>query len=100
MSSVRLVFDIGGTNMRIALAEDDKIKVGEKLPTPHDPKGGIDAIRSFLEQHDAHPSEAAGGIASTVKDGATLYAPNLGNGTTSDSSILLKRSAVSRERVC
>ncbi|OYV25815.1 MAG: hypothetical protein B7W98_03605, partial [Parcubacteria group bacterium 20-58-5] len=43
-----------------------------KIDTPKDPAQGVEAIRAFLEKHQARPDEAVGGIAGVVRDGAIV----------------------------
>jgi len=73
----RIVFDIGGTNMRIALAEAGMIGPVQKTPTPHDPKDAIKMVTAFLKEQDAHPTEAVGGIAGVIRDGVVIDSPHL-----------------------
>lgn len=73
----RVVFDIGGSHLRIALADGGTLGAIEKLDTPQDPAEGVEAIRAFLKKHGAQVGEAVGGIAGTVKDGSVVHAQYL-----------------------
>lgn len=71
----RLVFDIGGTNMRMALAEDDVLRDVQKTPTPKDPEDALAQLTMFAEGKGVQ--EAVGGVAGIIKDGTVLDSPNL-----------------------
>ena len=71
----RLVFDIGGTNMRLAFAEDGIVGSIEKTPTPKDPEEVVTRMQAFVTGHAVE--EIVGGIAGIVKDGTIIDAPNL-----------------------
>lgn len=73
----RLVFDIGGTNMRIALAEADVIGPIQKTPTPRDPKEAIEAMTAFLKEQGPYPTDAVGGVAGIIRDGVVIDSPHL-----------------------
>jgi len=68
----RLVFDIGGSHLRVALADGDALGASEKVATPKDPAQGVEAVRAFLEKHGARADEAVGGIAGVVQDGVVV----------------------------
>lgn len=72
---IRLVFDIGGTNMRMALAEDGKLQEVQKIPTPKAPEDALAQLTAFAEGKDVQ--EAVGGVAGIIKDGMVLDSPNL-----------------------
>ena len=38
---MKIAFDIGGTNMRVALVSEDGIGDVRKIPTPRDPKEAV-----------------------------------------------------------
>lgn len=73
----RLVFDIGGTNMRIALAEAGMVGPVQKTATPRDPKDAIEAMKTFLKEQDVHPEDVVGGIAGIIRDGVVVDSPHL-----------------------
>ena len=68
----RLVFDIGGSHLRVALADGDALGASEKVATPKNPAQGVEAIHAFLEKHGARADEAVGGIAGVVRDGVVV----------------------------
>lgn len=73
----RLVFDIGGTNMRIALAEEGEISSLEKIPTPRSPEEAIAALSEFVASRNTAPEDSVGGIAGIIKEGTIIDSPNL-----------------------
>ena len=68
----RLVFDIGGSHLRVALADGDVLGDVLKIDTPQDPAQGVDAVRVFLEKHGGRVEVAVGGIAGIVRDGTVV----------------------------
>lgn len=68
----RLVFDIGGSHLRVALADAEMLGAVEKFDTPKDPVQGVEAIRAFLEKHGARADEVVGGISGVVRDGTVV----------------------------
>lgn len=76
---MNIVFDIGGTNMRVASAEGNELKEIRKVPTPQDPKEGIATLgRIAKELSGGQIEQAAGGVPSTVdSDGRMTDAPHL-----------------------
>lgn len=58
-----IVFDIGGTNMRVAAAHDKDLAEIKKVPTPQDPKEAIAALVTMAR-------ELAGGEAITAVGGS------------------------------
>jgi len=73
----RLVFDIGGTNTRLALSVDGALAAKVKYDTPREPAEALARIRQYLTEQGSAPEEAVGGVAGSVADGAVLIAPNL-----------------------
>lgn len=73
----RLVFDVGGTHLRMALADGEKVGVEESIPTPTDPMRAVDEIKAFLEAHPAQVTEAVGGAAGIVQGGTMISAGHL-----------------------
>jgi glucokinase len=47
---MNIVFDIGGTNMRVAAAQEGKLGEIKKVPTPQDPKEGIATFTKIVEE--------------------------------------------------
>lgn len=73
----RLVFDIGGTNMRMAIAEGSTLQVRKKIPTPKNPKEAVSALREFVRESNVRPVDCVGGIAGIIRGGVVLDSPNL-----------------------
>jgi len=73
----RLVFDIGGTNMRMALAEEGQLHSLEKIPTPSSPEEAVATLGAFLTASHASPTDSVGGIAGIIKEGRIVDSPNL-----------------------
>ena len=76
---VDIVFDIGGTNMRIAASAHGKLEDVLKVPTPSDPK---DALTQFAKMaHEAAAGRTiqavAGGIRWIIADGVFLPGDNM-----------------------
>jgi len=68
----RLVFDIGGSHLRVALADGGALGASEKIATPQNPAQGVEAIRAFLEKRGTSAEGAVGGIAGVVRDGVVV----------------------------
>lgn len=77
---MKILFDIGATNMRVARAEGKKVEGIKKVPTPHHPKEGLEMLVSLVREC------AAGGIIDSLvggipglptKTGDVLFTPNL-----------------------
>jgi len=73
----RLVFDIGGTNMRMALAEEGTVHSLEKIPTPSHPEEAVTQLDAFLASVQASPVDIVGGIAGIITQGTVSDSPNL-----------------------
>ena len=71
----RLVFDIGGTNMRMALAEDGALGDVVKGATPKDPNEAATQLQDFVSGKDLQ--DIVGGIAGIIEDGTVADSPNL-----------------------
>jgi glucokinase len=61
---MRLVFDIGGTNTRLALAEGARLSQERVIPTPATPAEFFVAVAEYLAGKEV--AEAAGGVAGAV----------------------------------
>lgn len=72
----RLVFDIGGTHMRYALADGGVLKDLRKVPTP-EPTAAIEALRVYATSRDGGIDSAVGGIAGIIQNGVVIDSPNL-----------------------
>lgn len=73
----RLVFDIGGTNMRMAIAESSSLHARTKIRTPKDPKEAISALADFVARSIERPVDCVGGIAGIIRHGVVIDSPNL-----------------------
>lgn len=73
----RLVFDIGGTNMRMAIAEGSSLQAVTKIPTPKDPKEAIAKLVEFVAESTERPADCVGGIAGIIRNGVVVDSPNL-----------------------
>lgn len=76
MSTV--AFDIGGTSIRVANAKELRGGAVRKVPTPKDPKEGIQVVVALLrESAQDKLTEVAGGFPGTLCDGVIMRAANL-----------------------
>lgn len=73
----RLVFDIGGTNMRMAIAEGGALQAIKKIPTPKGPKDAITELVEFVDGSTVRPVDCVGGIAGIIRHGVVIDSPNL-----------------------
>jgi len=71
---MRIVFDIGGTNMRVALVSEDGIGDVRKIPTPRNPKEAVAKLAELAREAAAGQTitVAAGGIRGRVVGGVFL----------------------------
>jgi len=76
---MNIVFDIGGTNMRIATTEGDVLKEIRKIPTPKDPRSGLEAFTRVARELASDGVDAIGGgiAADYIRDGVLSGASNL-----------------------
>ncbi|HEY4514338.1 MAG TPA: ROK family protein, partial [Candidatus Paceibacterota bacterium] len=76
---MKIVFDIGGTSMRVATVVADRVSEARKIFTPQDPKEGVKALVNLMREcaGDESIEAAAGGFPGVVVGGAIQYAPNL-----------------------
>lgn len=72
-----LVFDIGGTNMRMGCGAGDTVTAFTKIPTPTHPEDAIAALVSYAKEHCTDVTLAAGGIAGIVDHGRVVSSPHL-----------------------
>ncbi|HEX2792633.1 MAG TPA: ROK family protein [Candidatus Paceibacterota bacterium] len=72
----RLVFDIGGTNLRVALASGGNVSRARTVPTPA-PEAAIESLSAYVREEGAAIDSAAGGIAGIIRDGTVIDSPNL-----------------------
>ena len=76
---MKIVFDIGGTSMRVATVVADRVSEARKIFTPQDPKEGVKALVNLMREcaGDESIEAAARGFPGVVVGGAIQYAPNL-----------------------
>lgn len=67
-----IVFDIGGTNMRVAKATLDSLGEIKKVPTPKDPVDGIALLKELAKEFEGSFIAAGGDIAGRVREDGTL----------------------------
>lgn len=72
-----LLFDIGGTSMRMAMGEGDRIANVRKLPTPKHPLDAIALLVSYVREALPGCTQAYGGIAGVIENGMIASAPHL-----------------------
>ncbi|HYE23261.1 MAG TPA: ROK family protein [Candidatus Paceibacterota bacterium] len=70
-----LLFDIGGTNMRLSINEEGVMGEVRKVPTPKSPEDAITFMREFVGGQSI--DMVSGGVAGAVDNGAITGAPNL-----------------------
>lgn len=69
-----IVFDIGGTNMRVATANREMLGEIKKVPTPREPKEGIATLSQIARQLAGGTiSAAAGDVPSSVAEDGRMY---------------------------
>jgi predicted NBD/HSP70 family sugar kinase len=71
-----LVFDIGGTSMRIAKGADGVLSGVHKMPTPRDPYAAAASI-IFYAKDIPDLASVSGGVAGLVEDGVIRRSPHL-----------------------
>lgn len=71
---MRVVFDIGGTNMRVAATDGETLGEIRKVPTPKDPKEGIATLVHIVRELDSSIIEsAAGDVAGSISREGTIF---------------------------
>lgn len=75
----KIVFDVGGTNIRVALVESGALKDIVKVESPQDGKEGLKILVDTIKEVSKGEVEAiVGGIAGVIsRDGVILHSPNL-----------------------
>ncbi|RJR12632.1 ROK family protein [Candidatus Parcubacteria bacterium] len=75
----KIAFDIGGTNMRVAVADSEGLGEVMKIPTPQNPEEGITAFAELAQKcANGEKIEAvAGGFPGAVIEGTIQGSPNL-----------------------
>jgi predicted NBD/HSP70 family sugar kinase len=77
---MKVIFDIGGTSMRVACASEIDIGAELKIPTPQNPSDGVVALAKLANAcAEGKPVEiVAGGFPGVISGGGAIrYAPNL-----------------------
>lgn len=78
MSRVGIVFDIGGTNTRVARVLGDTLAEVRKERTPSSPEDGVALVAHLADEAAAGASSTAVGCIAGVLDGGTVFrSPNL-----------------------
>lgn len=76
---MKIAFDIGGTNMRLAVADANGLADVKKIPTPQDPEEGIQKFAALVQAcvSDGKVEAVAGGFPATIVEGVVHGSPNL-----------------------
>jgi len=79
MNSVPIVFDIGGTSMRVAAIRGGALDDIEIVDTPSEPEKGLAALITLAQKIAGTDgiSELVGDISGVVQNGAVFRSPNL-----------------------
>lgn len=72
-----LVFDIGGTNLRIARSDGEALTDIVKVETPRTPEGGMEEFKKYMTEHAFKPDSIVGGFPGFVEEGVIESAANL-----------------------
>ncbi len=73
----RLLFDIGGTTMRMAAGEYATISQVHRIPTPSNPQDAVDYLAQYVRETMSACLDAVGGIAGLIEDGVVRASPHL-----------------------
>lgn len=75
----KIVFDIGGTSMRVASIVSENVGEVHKIPTPKEPKEGVETLVKLMREcaGDEPIESSAGGFPGVLGEGVIHYAPNL-----------------------
>lgn len=76
---MNIIFDIGGTSMRVARAIGEGIGEVHRTPTPQGPKEGVAALASLIRECAGSEALEAvvGGFPGVIAEGTIRFAPNL-----------------------
>lgn len=76
---MKLVFDIGGTHMRVASAAEGTVADPRIIGTPQDWGDARAALAQLLKEASGgeQPEAVLGGVAGVIKDGVLMRSPNL-----------------------
>ena len=88
----RLVFDIGGTNLRMALAEGGSLRDPRKGPTPRRPEDAVDALARYALASGTAIDSVNGGVPGVVREGVAVDLPHLPGWNGFDIAAALERS--------
>ena len=79
MQKTNVVFDIGGTSMRVAAVSENGPGEIRKVPTPQRPEEGVSALARLIRECAAggELGAVAGGFPGVIADGMIHFAPNL-----------------------
>jgi predicted NBD/HSP70 family sugar kinase len=72
-----LLFDIGGTSMRMAKGTDGAVSSIRKMPTPEDPYEALKALVAYAHEMIPDLSSVSGGVAGIVEEGVVRRAAHL-----------------------
>lgn len=72
-----ILFDIGGTSMRMAVGKDGIVSQVQKIPTPEYPKDAIAELIRYRNEVSPESADAYGGIAGVIEDGVVRSSPHL-----------------------
>lgn len=72
-----LLFDIGGTSMRMATGGNGTVSDVQKVPTPEHPLDAISALAAYVRERMPAATSAYGGIAGVIDEGTVRVSPNL-----------------------
>lgn len=75
----RIVFDIGGSHIRVARADGAALGDVQRIDTPTEPDAALAALSLLIERiSSGEPIEAIGGaVAGVIREGTVLSSPNL-----------------------
>lgn len=76
---MRIVFDIGGTNMRVAGVKGDALGDEVKVETPANFQSGLSRLLEVIKKVPGNENveELAGGMAGVITEGKIEFSPNL-----------------------
>ena len=72
-----LLFDVGGTTMRMAVGADRTLEHVEKIATPATAEEAIEVLVLYAKEVAISFARASGGIAGIISDGAVISSPHL-----------------------
>ncbi len=72
-----LLFDIGGTSLRMATGEGTQVKNVRKVPTPAHPLDAIGHLVGYVREELPGCTEAYGAVAGVIENGVVISSPHL-----------------------